>query len=137
MYRAVLYFSDAPISDDVAKTSHIQDISMLINENTEHNVYGVLAQNNNKFLHIIEGEYDVVEALLGALKNDTRNSALSTVIDLKIKDRIYNDWEFIDSPSKKQSNLLSQFLRRCIDELPLIEQQQHDILEDFVNNIFH
>jgi len=138
MYRAVLYISDSTLSGDPETNTEVKKINDISSKaNKEHNIYGVLAHSNNRFLHILEGQESTISTLLENIQNDSRNKNLSIILDIKKNERIYTDWEMIDSPSQKQSELLGSFLRRSIDELPLIEEHYHKILEDFVNNIFH
>ena len=134
MYRSVIYISDSTLLDD-SESKKINDISKKANK--EHNVCGVLAYHNNRFLHILEANEPVLSTLLENIKNDPRNKNLSIILDVQKNEKIYSDWEMIDSPSKKHTELLGSFLRRNIDELPLIKEHHHDILEEFINNIFH
>jgi len=61
---------------------------------------------------------------------------LVVLIDINHEERIYNDWELIEAQTVKQSQLLSKFLQENIDLLPMLDQEHHDVLEEFVINIF-
>lgn len=136
MFRAILYISDLTSSikrSDASQTELINDISSKIN----NNISGVLAYNNNHFLHVLEGKKNSIDEFLQNVENDERNKNISVILDINTDKKIYDNWEIIDSRSAEQSKLMSYFLQRCIDHLPMIEQAQHDILEDFVNDIFY
>jgi len=138
MYRAVLYISDSTLPDDSEVNIEAQKINDISSKaNKEHDICGVLAHCNNRFFHILEGKEDVLSTLLENINNDSRNQNLSVILDVKKDNRVYPDWEMIDSRSQKQSELLGTFLRESIDELPQIEEYYHEILEEFVNKIFH
>ena len=138
MFKAVLYISSLNFSSETANEDQIRNIKKTsIASNKKNNISGVLALNKKHFLHVIEGEKNTIDTLLDNIKNDDRNKNLSVVLDLEISEKIYPDWEMIESYSAKQSQLLSLFLQRSIDDLPMIEQEQHDILEEFINEIFH
>jgi len=137
MYRAVLYISDATLSDE-APAKQLQKINEISCEaNKQHDISGVLAFSKNRFLHVLEGEQSVLSSLLENIEKDPRNENLAIILDTSVHEKIYDDWEMIDSRSEKQSELLGYFLRRSIDDLPLVSQSQHKILEEFVNDIFN
>jgi len=138
MYRAVLHLSVANFSDDQDKAKEIKNIKEVSTKaNKEHNISGVLAYNKNKFFHVLEGEENSLSNLLHNIEKDARNKDTSVILDLEVDDKIYPDWEVIAAPSEKQSVLLGEFLRRSIDYLPLIEQSNHDTLEEFINDLFY
>lgn len=137
MLRAVLYISDSTLSDQTLEKEQIQSIrDKSKSSNDDHQVFGVLAYHENKFFHVLEGEPHQVERLLKNIEKDSRNKNLSILVDSTSAEQIYNDWELIQAPSIKQSKLLSKFLQKNIDDLPMLEQQDHDDLEEFIINIF-
>jgi len=138
MLRAILYISDSVFEDKTTKQEQLNDIRNISKKaNSDQHVSGVLAYDEKKFFHILEGESDVIDHLLEKITNDKRNENLSVLLDFTPEKRIYDDWNLIDSHSKEQSQLLSQFLQQNIDMLPMLEQQQHDNLESFVGRIFY
>lgn len=138
MYRAVLYISDATLPETSNQITQIQEIKDISKKaNLEHNISGVLAFNNNRFLHVLEGEKSRINTLIENIQKDTRNKNLSVIIDVDVNEKVFQDWEMIEQPSDKHSELMGYFLRRSIDELPLVEQAQHEILEEFINEIFN
>jgi len=138
MYRAVLYISEATFPDSSTQANQLQQIRDVSSKaNDEYNISGVLAFHNNRFLHVLEGEQTQLGTLLDNIKDDARNDNVSVIIDVEVDEKIFQDWEMIEQPSSKHSELMGYFLRRSIDELPLIEQQPHEILEEFVNEIFN
>ena len=137
MLRAVLYISDSTLSDESIEKEQISDIhNTSKTANDDHQITGVLAYHQKKFFHVLEGEPTNIEYVLQKIQNDKRNENLSILIDITHEDRIYNDWEFVESQTEKQSQLLSKLLQQNIDLLPMLDQDQHDVLEDFVINIF-
>jgi len=106
------------------------------NSNDENQITGVLAYHQKKFFHVLEGNSTKIEHLLEKINTDERNENLVVLIDISHEERIYNDWEFIEAQTVKQSQLLSKFLQENIDLLPMLDQEHHDVLEEFVINIF-
>jgi len=138
MYRAVLYISESALSDETATTAQIDEINKTSSKaNKENDIHGVLAHSKNRFLHVLEGETPTLSSLLDNIKEDTRHQNYNVIIDIESNERIYSDWEMISSQSAKQSELLGHFLRRSIDQLPMIDHEAHEVLEDFVNEIFY
>ena len=143
MYRAVLYLSESTIDlsestiDDKLKEKQLGVIKdIFINTNELHQITGVLASHGKYFFYILEGEPANVSFLLNKINNDSHNKNGVLIIDAHHDDRIYNDWELIESKSVKQTELLSYFLQENIDALPSLAQNHHDLIEEFVINIF-
>jgi len=137
MLRALLYISDSTLSDQAVEKEQIHSIREASqNSNDENQITGVLAYHQKKFFHVLEGNSTQIEHLLEKINTDERNENLVVLIDISHEERIYNDWEFIEAQTVKQSQLLSKFLQENIDLLPMLDQEHHDVLEEFVINIF-
>jgi len=137
MLRALLYISDSTLSDQSVEREQIDSIrNTSQSANDDQQITGVLAYHQKKFFHLLEGEPASIESLLEKIRKDDRNTNVTVLIDISHEDRIYNDWELIESQTVKQSQLLSKFLQENIDLLPMLEQSHHDVLEEFVIHIF-
>ena len=137
MLRAVLFISDSTLSDpqvEQEQMNAIKESSLALNE--KKNITGVLAHYKKQFFNVLEGEPSAIETLINNLKEDQRHRNLAILLDVEHDERIYNDWNLIASPCSKQTASLGTFLQRNIDLLPNIDTEHHDILEDFVVNIF-
>lgn len=138
MLRAILYISDSTFENQTTEQEQLNSIRTISKKtNLDNQVSGLLAYHSKKFFHILEGESDTIESLLKTITNDPRNKNLSIILDMAVDERIFTGWSLVESHSQKQSKLLSTFLQRHIDMLPLLEEQQHDNLELFVDKIFY
>jgi len=137
MLKAVLYVSDISLSSsDNEKNIIEQIISSSKKSNSEQNITGVLAYHNKRFFHVFEGNSSQVDQLFNNIKNDTRHANLTTVLDLEVNERVFKDWQMIERRSHRYADLLGLFLQNHINQLPLIEQDAHDLLELFIEDIF-
>ena len=137
MYRAVLYISESTSETENDKKEQIEEIKETsIKTNDSHQVTGVLACYENHFFHILEGDPPNITFLINKIQKDSRNKNGAILIDIDHDQRIYSDWELIESCSIKQTELLSQFLQENIDILPTLEQKHHDLVEEFVIKMF-
>lgn len=137
MLRAVLYISESTLGDQTVEQEQINSIrNTSESANDDHQITGVLAYHQKKFFHVLEGDPRNVEYLLKKIQSDNRNKNVVILIDINHEERIYNDWEFVESQTMKQSQLLSKFLQENIDLLPMLDQGHHDTLEEFVIAIF-
>jgi len=84
MYRAVLYISDSTLSENPDRSIEAKKINDISSKsNKEHDICGVLAHCNNRFLHILEGDDSAISTLLENIKNDSRNTDLTIILDIK------------------------------------------------------
>ena len=137
MLRAVLLISDSTLNNQQVEQEQMNEIkesSLALNE--KKNITGVLAHYKKQFFNVLEGEPSAIETLISNLKEDQRHRNLSILLDVEHDERIYNDWNLIESPCSKQTASLGVFLQRNIDLLPTLDTDHHDVLEDFVINIF-
>ena len=137
MLRAVLLISDSTLNNQPVEQEQMNEIkesSLALNE--KKNITGVLAHYKKQFFNVLEGEPSAIETLISNLKEDQRHRNLSILLDVEHDERIYNDWNLIESPCSKQTASLGVFLQRNIDLLPTLDTDHHDVLEDFVINIF-
>jgi len=138
MLRAVLYLSDSTFEDQIAEQQQLNAIrDFSTKENKNKGITGVLAYQKQKFLHLIEGEYLEIDSLLKKITADPRSKNISIALDINPQERVYNNWDAIDSHDHIQSSLFGKFLHNHIDMLPLLKQDQHDLIEEFINKIFY
>lgn len=74
----------------------IQEIEDISNKsykfNTENNITGCLLYHNHQFLHILEGEEDVIEQLLARVNLDKRHCDMIILMRGNKKERSFNKW---------------------------------------------
>ena len=137
MLRAVLFISDSTLRDPQVEQEQMNAIKeSSLAQNEKQNITGVLAHYKKHFFNVLEGEPSIIEELICNLKEDQRHKNLAILLDVEHNERIYTDWNLIESPCSKQTASLGVFLQRNIDLLPTIDTEHHDILEDFVINLF-
>ena len=90
MLYELIYRSDA-IPDILEKD--IENILSTARDFNEANeITGCLLFNNNQFLQLLEGEFDIVMALYDRIKKDPRNRNHMTLQMIETNYRVYPNW---------------------------------------------
>ncbi len=137
MFRTVLHISDTATDDPVLQSQHADAIEAVSKEyNRNHNIAGVLLQNESCFFHVLEGQINEVEELLEKIESDQRNKNFSLLFDLYSDDRLYDSWEMVETPTAHQIEALNTYLKQNIDAIIMLDEREFDVLDRFVREFF-
>lgn len=89
MYH-LIYISHA------ARTLFEEDLLDILNKsrqgNKRYNITGMLVYLNEKFMQVLEGEYNDVTEVFDKIKKDPRHHRISTLLTGNTEHRIFKDW---------------------------------------------
>ena len=138
MIRTVLHISESTAATEKELSTHVDEIVQQSKDNnSELELTGVLAHDEVHFLHILEGEKECVDKVLGKIEVDQRNENFNVMFDVLWHQRLFWDWRLLDKPSVECSKRFNNFLKTNIDALALLEDNEFDVLSKFVENVFH
>lgn len=90
MIKTICYISN--FSDNLTK-SGIDDLIENVNiSNNNNDITGLLIVRNKHFFQILEGENDKINNLYDKIKQDLRHKDLFKLLDARIEDRIFKDY---------------------------------------------
>lgn len=82
-------------------------------ENPKYGITGILLYDNGKFLQILEGEQDKLDALLANIQHDLRHNNFELLISASIPSRELESWNMeafdITNTNDKDWSLLKDF----------------------------
>ncbi|MCH2190367.1 MAG: BLUF domain-containing protein [Gammaproteobacteria bacterium] len=138
MIRTVLYISEIASQDNKTICEHVSEIADTSKTNNrKKGITGVLAHDNEHFLHILEGESPILEGLLTKIESDQRNKNLQVMFDVIWAERIFQEWKVFDKTSVEHSQRFDQFLKLNMDSLALLDDAQFEVISRFAENVFH
>jgi len=60
--------------------------------NKQNNITGMLVYLREKFIQVLEGEYEEVSTVYNKIKEDPRHRKVTTILEGNSEHRIFNDW---------------------------------------------
>ncbi len=88
--KAIMYKS---IPDKGIKKSEFQELLQNSQErNQMHHITGYIFLSKTKIVQLIEGDDEVIDALYNRIKNDTRHTDVSMILDKEIEKRTMMNW---------------------------------------------
>lgn len=88
--RQIGYFSTATGSQDAKSVHHI--LVAARRDNNRDSITGLLVAGGGRYLQVIEGPRDSVEALYARIQADRRHIAVATFLNRTIDVRIFGGW---------------------------------------------
>lgn len=92
MMHIIIYVSD--YNGHGTEIGHDLDNIVTVSKkrNSERGITGVLFYHNQKFMQLIEGEVSVLNQLLDTLRRDPRHCNITTIVDEKVEQRGFAEW---------------------------------------------
>lgn len=90
--QLVMYISDYARPINYLEDDLTQILASAISHNQTHDITGVLFFDNGKFIQILEGTKQELNALLERIKLDTRHKNFKLLMDEPIDKREIQDW---------------------------------------------
>ncbi len=90
MIRTVLYQSTAK-SDFHSKVDH-DILETAWRHNGEMGVTGYLLRTRTQYFQVLEGEYDVLDDVVGMIRKDPRHTGMGILCDRTAKERRFANW---------------------------------------------
>ncbi len=86
----------------------------ILDVNPKLNITGALLHNNNFFLQVLEGKKETIQDLFENIRKDKRHKNILTILDQKIEDRIFENYEANFSILKTKADIerLNTYLSR-------------------------
>ncbi len=79
-------------------------------QNKKNEITGMLLYLNEKFIQVLEGEYDAVMEVYEKIKEDPRHQKISVLLEGNTANRVFKDWSMgFKKLSDKQFEELSGF----------------------------
>ncbi|WP_313111477.1 BLUF domain-containing protein [Aequorivita sediminis] len=97
------------------KNSELEDLfSQVLEFNNSSNISGILLHNNNFFLQVLEGKKENIQELYATIRKDNRHKDILIVLDQKIENRIFNNYDARFSILKNKDDIekLNTYLSR-------------------------
>jgi len=88
--KTICYISNVDKDLNTKGIKELCDFVELFNNN--ENISGVLIIRNKHFFQIIEGEEVKIDQLYSRIMKDTRHNGIIKLVDAKIKDRVFDDF---------------------------------------------
>lgn len=88
--KAICYISN--IVGDPKKDTIKELIDFVKENNTKHEITGILILKNKHFFQILEGEPERIDRLFNKIKIDPRHKNIIILLDTNIEGRIFNDY---------------------------------------------
>ena len=103
MHHTLCYISK---QKDSLSSSNLEDLFQFVVEtNTTLNISGVLLHNNNFFLQVLEGDKDSIQDLFAKIRRDQRHHELLLILNQKVENRIFNNYEATFSVLKSREDI--------------------------------
>lgn len=103
MHHTLCYISK---QKDSLSSSNLEDLFQFVVEtNTTLNISGVLLHNNNFFLQVLEGDKDSIQDLFAKIRRDQRHHELLLILNQKVDNRIFNNYEATFSVLKSREDI--------------------------------
>jgi hypothetical protein len=135
MLKTICYISNAtqPESLDIINKIYANAKQ----NNLKHNITGILIYQNGNFLQVLEGIEENIDVTYQKIKFDPRHKNIIKVIDNRIEQRIFEDYNFGFSIIKS-----SVEFKQLIEYLEWLKQAENKIankiiaiVENFINVI--
>ena len=111
MIHTICYLSKA----EVLKDSELEVLfEFILKVNLKLKITGALVYFNGSFLQVLEGNKEVITELFSKIRKDKRHSKILTILDQKIDDRIFENYEatFSILRTKEDIERLNLYLSR-------------------------
>ena len=133
----------------IAYTSHyssnIKDIEQVLSDivatakenNPKQGITGVLLFDRDRFVQVIEGEKEELDALLTYIKADPRHNEIDVIFDIPTDKQEFSDWNMdafeIGGESKLDEELLENFRKIYIENFKLSSIQIVSWIKKLIN----
>lgn len=111
MIHTICYLSKAEVLTD----SELEILfEFILKVNPTLKITGALLYFNGFFLQVLEGNKEVITELFSSIRKDKRHSRILTILDQKIEDRIFENYEatFSILRTKEDIERLNLYLSR-------------------------
>ena len=88
----IIYISDYTGTDKELGRDLIKIHKSSIKNNLDLGITGVLFYHNGNFLQVLEGKKEHLEQLMTTLKNDTRHTCITLIVEMEITTRGFSGW---------------------------------------------
>lgn len=106
--------------------------------NAKHDITGMLFCDENRFIQVLEGEYDTIHDLMAHISTDPRHSNIKVLLDHRIAQRELNDWNMtafnISHNSGKDWSLLDDFRDIYVHNFKVSSEQLITLLQRFIRD---
>ncbi len=91
---------------EILSSSNLEDLfQFVVKTNTTLNISDVLLHNNNFFLQVLEGDKDSIQDLFANIRRDQRHHELLLILNQKVENRIFNNYEATFSVLKSKEDI--------------------------------
>ena len=91
MKHTICYLSK---DHQLMKTLELEGLfTQVLEFNTSSNISGLLLHNNNFFLQVLEGTKEIIQQLFTEIRKDSRHKDILIVLDQKIENRIFKNYD--------------------------------------------
>lgn len=109
----IVYVSDAePSLGDDAIVSIIESAQ---DNNTEHDITGVLLYDGEHFLQVMEGDRRYVSDLYADILSDPRHRNVTTIHEGRIRERVFGGWGMAYRRVEEDSQILQLARRQMVE----------------------
>ena len=98
---------------EALKDSELERLfKFIVTMNPTLNISGALLYNNNFFLQVLEGKKEIIKELFAKIRKDKRHKDILMILDQKIENRIFENYEanFSIMKTKKDIEKLNTYL---------------------------
>lgn len=98
---------------EALKDSELESLfKFIVVMNPTLNISGALLYNNNFFLQVLEGKKEIIKELFAKIRKDKRHKDILMILDQKIENRIFENYEanFSIMKTKKDIEKLHTYL---------------------------
>ncbi|SHJ05626.1 BLUF domain-containing protein [Algibacter luteus] len=135
MLKTICYISDSNESESLENIKRIY--AKAKQNNLKRNITGILIYQNGNFLQVLEGDEEHVDTTYEKIKFDSRHKNIIKVINNKIEQRIFEDYNFGFSIVKSSSefNQLNEYLKWLKQADNKIANKVISMVENFISVI--
>ena len=132
----VVYSSEYVEQDQSDITDVLDDITATaMRRNTRDAITGMLFYMDGYFLQIIEGEKDIIHALMSDIKKDSRHTNINIHFDVPVEMRGFGDWSMNVLHLRAGKNYSQDDLKKLSENFKQNFLPRSDILAYFYKNL--
>jgi hypothetical protein len=103
MEHTICYLSK---QTEALKNSELEELfKYILAMNPTLNITGALLHNNNFFLQVLEGDKETIKELFGKIRKDKRHENILMILDQKIENRIFENYDANFSIMKTKADI--------------------------------
>ena len=135
MFHSIIYKSTAKESFVLSEIENM--LLKAKKHNKSQNITGCIVYSDHQFIQIIEGREQPIKELYASIKNDERHFDVTTLIETKTKETLWDDWSmaFYNFAGSSDQNKHSRILLESYFDRANENQSNSEVLRVLKSNV--